>query len=242
MRHDDIAEHADEYRFENGGRAAEPFHILETRFSLSASGLQRSGVGYSADGRRARSKAKEAAMSTSYRGQSALRWLFRSGTSVCWVPSVPKLSNVGDIVLEAEGGFIKMFLDWIAAFIRGSQRLLTGELVCYDLGMAEQERWAFTSAVIRSLAFPTLDAALDVAGRMTITARALSVKSLPASKSGAPLPLVAMPWRCRDFSVTIAGLNTSKVSHVDAMTLTTPGASSDIRILVPESTLPQFLD
>jgi hypothetical protein len=164
-----------------------------------------------------------------------------------WVPSVPKISEAGDIVLEAEAGFVKVFLDWIAAFIRGTQRAVTGELVYYDFAMMEKARWAFTSAVIRALAFPTLDAARDDVGRMTITARASSVKPLPRSTNGsAPPPLAAMAqtlWRCCDFSVTVAGLDpsaTSKVSHVDAISAT-PGVSADVRLLVQESALPHFV-
>ena len=173
------------------------------------------------------------------------RWVLKAESFACSLPHSPTISHTGELAFDVDVSFALDFHSWLSSWVQGHGRPLSGELIVYDYRLQEKTRYAFTSAYLRGLTFPELDGALNVAGRLTLNLQATGFAPLaPEKNSGMALNLEAKQkqWLCRNFKVSIGNLDTTKVSHVDSIKLTTPGAIPNVGILVPQHDVQQFVD
>jgi hypothetical protein len=181
-------------------------------------------------------------MSVSFRPSSHSRWLFEVDNSSCWLTGSPTISSTGQLAFEIDVGFVLVFHPWLMASLAGKKLALDGVVSAFDGQLNEQQRYEFTSASVTSFGIPTLDAASNTPGHMTLTLQAKSVTSAPGTGQPATVPEPELPWRCSDFRLVIDKVNTSNVRRVDAIHVTIPGPFPKVNLLVPAIDVKQFLD
>jgi hypothetical protein len=136
------------------------------------------------------------------------------------------LGNPGfhDIRLEFGADMDKSFYNWIVLALQGQHFSLNGAIVGVDFNGNVISRLEFQHAQITEVGFPALDAASKDTGRMSIVlspdqtvlnrkaSGKLSVKSSVNQKK----------WLTSSFRLSIDGLDTKKVSKIDALTVKIP--------------------
>jgi len=140
------------------------------------------------------------------------------------------IGNAGfrDIRLEFGADMDKSFYDWIAAALRGEHFNLSGAIVGINFNGDVVSRLEFQRAQITEVTFPALDATSKDAARMSIVlspehtalnrkaSGKLSVKSTRSQKM----------WLSSSFKLSIDGIDTTKVSKIDALTIKLPRVSN----------------
>ncbi|HLW53149.1 MAG TPA: phage tail protein [Candidatus Angelobacter sp.] len=128
-----------------------------------------------------------------------------------------------DIVLTCGTGMSKGFYDWIKAAFDHQPLRKTGAIVAYDYDYKEQSRTEFTGALISEVTLPALDAASKDAAKMTIkitpefTRMTTQAKGAPSTM---PVARAAQKkWLPSNFKLTINGLDCTRVSKIDAITV-----------------------
>ena len=181
-------------------------------------------------------------MSGTHRASPQPRWLFTVDNVSCWLPGTPTFTSAGRIAFEAEIGFLLTFHSWLIASVAGKKLALDGTISAYDQELNEQQRYEFTSASVTSLGFPPLDSMEKSLGFVTLTLIAKRVAATRGSGQAANPVARQLPWRCSDFRLLIDNVNTTKVSHIDAIHVTIPGPLPKVDVLVPAIDIKQFLD
>jgi hypothetical protein len=178
----------------------------------------------------------------SYQPSAQQRWLLKVGQESCWLPDIPAISSVGQLTLKADACFVLTFHPWLSAWLAGTGPPLSGEISAFDYGLNEKLRYTFIGASVTSVEFPALDGALQIPGRVTLGIQAKSLT--PAFGSGQhDIPAVKqIPWRCSDFRVVIANVDAARVSHVDAIDVPIADGVTRVNLLVPASSVKQFID
>lgn len=131
--------------------------------------------------------------------------------------------RVEPVTIECGLPMTKPFYDWIKAGIEPGAKFArkNGAIIEYDNARREMGRRLFTSALITGVEFPPCDGASRDAARLTVTLAPETLR-LAGSKGGnAPLSeRKAAPWLRSAFRLAIAGLDTARVSKVEALEIT----------------------
>ena len=136
------------------------------------------------------------------------------------------LGNAGyrDIRLEFGADMEKSFYGWIAAALQGEHVRLSGAILAADFNNNVISRLEFQRAQITEVTFPALDAAGKDAAKMSIV---LSPEQTvhnrkPSGKLSANSSKLQKRWLTSSFRFSIDGLDTKKVSKIDALTIKLP--------------------
>jgi len=130
--------------------------------------------------------------------------------------------NYQDIEISCGIGMSADFYEWIQSVLNCEFSPRSGAILTADFAFKEIARRSFTSALITEITVPKLDAASKDPALMTVT---LSPESTRRQKgSGNKLTPCAMgkaqkKWLASNFRLTIDGLDCTKVSKVDAITI-----------------------
>jgi hypothetical protein len=156
-----------------------------------------------------------------------------------------QLTNFGvrDIVLEFGAGMHGSLYDWIQASLKGQQMAKSGAVLTMDYQGTVQARLAFTDALITQITFPAADGSSKDALRFTIrlTPETTTFDRSPGGKAStkalAPKPALASAFR-----LSIDGLDMSKVSGVEALTINLPSHRFGKESFRFESKMPAQID
>jgi hypothetical protein len=124
--------------------------------------------------------------------------------------------------------------DWIDANLKQSGKPRSGVVVSYDASGNATAQTEFSDAVLTELTIPALDAASKAAGFFTLDLVA-NVRSGAAPASKGIAKMKAKVWTTSQFRLEIDGLETKRVSKIEALSLRTPasGAGGPLSVRSP---------
>jgi hypothetical protein len=139
------------------------------------------------------------------------------------------LGNAGvrDIRLEFGADMEKSFYNWIAAALQGEHFSLSGAIVGVNFNGDVISRLEFQQAQITEVGFPALDATSKDTARMSmVLSPAHTVLNRKASgklsvKGGG----IQKRWLSSGFKLSIDGIDTTRVTKIDALTIKLPRTS-----------------
>lgn len=166
-------------------------------------------------------------------------WLFTVGNQTARFVDVPTISSSGDIAVHAGPEFVLAHLSWLSAWVSGYPAMISGQLVACDGYQTAKQRYVFQKAVVRSIAFPTLDSGLQTHWRLDIRLHASEVMLEKASAQPAVPPKFPIHMTCGIFQMSVTGADTTQVSHVDQIVMTRPGVLPTVTFRIPASALLQ---
>ena len=136
------------------------------------------------------------------------------------------LGNAGfrDIRLEFGADMEKSVYNWISLALQGQQVRLSGAIVGADLNGDVRSRLEFRDAQITEVTFPALDATSKDTSKMSmvLSPEQTSLNRKASGKLGAPSTKAQKRWLPANFRFSIDGIDTKKVSKVDALTVKLP--------------------
>jgi hypothetical protein len=171
------------------------------------------------------------------------------GTQAGFISSVDGGFALGEVVEEASGPeyFVKKHLEdppgysditiefgtgmspavylWIKDVLDGNlSKRKSGAIIALNFNNQVIRRLDFANAQITGIRFPALNAASKDAAsiRLTLTPEATSVSSPGGTFKGPSQTKSAKKWSASNFRLSIKGLDTSKVSAVDAIDIVIP--------------------
>jgi len=134
-----------------------------------------------------------------------------------FVPKHLGMPKFEEFVFKAGSGMSAEFYDWIHDAWNGTVDLKSGA-VLKTFGGATQNRREFSSGFITKVTMPALDASSKDAASMLV--RFLGVNYRDVKGAGTvPQPLAQKQWLASNFKLDITGIDTAKVTHIDAFTV-----------------------
>ncbi|MEA2646916.1 MAG: hypothetical protein QOE92_1999 [Chloroflexota bacterium] len=113
--------------------------------------------------------------------------------------------------------------DWISGTLNRKNPRHSGAVVSSDFDFNVQSNVSFLNALLTEVTFPAVDGGSKDSAKMTIKFAPESTKADPVAKgtaqSGKFTTKGQKKWTANNFRLTIGGLDTSKVNHVDAITV-----------------------
>ena len=125
-----------------------------------------------------------------------------------------------DIAIQIDPLMPKPLFDWIAATLMMSYLRKNGAILTTDVNRAELSRLQFTNALITEFGIPACDASSREPGYLNL--KFSPEFTTPLAGKGSVLPAVGAKskvWLSSNFRLTIPGLDCSKVSKIDALTI-----------------------
>jgi hypothetical protein len=134
-----------------------------------------------------------------------------------------------DIAIQCHPVVPKPLFDWIAAMLNGSIVRKNGAIITMDLNRAEQSRLQFNNAMLTEIGFPACDGASKEPGYLTLK-WAPEVTSPLAGKGSVTAGVAKTPktWSPANFRLTIQGLDCTKVSRIEALTVRQSVVDTDL--------------
>lgn len=125
-----------------------------------------------------------------------------------------------DIAIQIDPLMPKPLFDWIASTLVMSPLRKNGAILTADFNRVEQSRLQFNNALISEFGIPPCDATVRELGYLNMK---LSPEfTTPLAGKGSVLPAVGTKpksWFPSNFRLTIPGLDCSKVSRIDGLTI-----------------------
>jgi hypothetical protein len=119
--------------------------------------------------------------------------------------------------------------DWVADTWKRKFDRKTGSLVLTDYKLDAKREREFTDALLTEATFPTFDAASKEQGFLTLKFRADLVKEKSASgKQDAAASAKAKQWLRSNFRLQIDGLDCTKVSKIESLSVTSKVAEDQV--------------
>jgi hypothetical protein len=141
----------------------------------------------------------------------------------------------------------KIVYQWIADFWQGKASEKSGSLIQLDLNNQARSELRFENAVIVSTTLPAMDAASKAQALLTV--RLAPATTIRSAASGPVAGLSAKPkrpWMQSNFRLQVDGLDATRVSRLDAVTVTSGEKGviefSDVRALLDEPTAKTWTD
>jgi len=167
-----------------------------------------------------------------------------------------------EISFQAGTGLGKAFYDWVSEMLSGRGSRRSGAFVWTDFNYKELSTMSFQQALLTAVTFPALDAGAKETAYLTVEVAPETTRIL--SGSGATLKQVGgakqKMWSPANFRFGIKGIDTSKVSKIDALTVKQTAATGEtgenrdvelepgkiefpnLAIMLPESNAGSFYD
>ncbi len=125
-----------------------------------------------------------------------------------------------DIAIQSDPAMPKPLFDWIASTLTMSHIRKNGAIITADYNRVIQSRLQFNNALITEIGFPACDAALKEAAYLTIKfAPEFTTPSAGKGSLAAAVGTKSKAWLPTNFRLTIPGLDCSKVSKIEALTV-----------------------
>jgi hypothetical protein len=127
-----------------------------------------------------------------------------------------------DICIRCGTTISNSLLDAVKTVLAGAGTRRNGTIVEYDYSYKELSRLNFSKALITEIGFPALDAASKDAAYLTLKFTPETTTLLPGGGSLSGTPVDQKPgkkWLCSNFRLTIDGLDCSRVSKVECLTI-----------------------
>jgi hypothetical protein len=138
-----------------------------------------------------------------------------------------------DIAIQSDPAMPKAIFDWIAAALAMTYVRKNGAIITADFNHVEQSRLQFNNALITEFTMPACDGSAKDPGYLTI--KFAPEFTTPLAGKGSVLPAVGTKskvWLPSNFRLTIPGLDCSKVSKIEALTVkqtVVPQAIGEVR-------------
>jgi hypothetical protein len=113
---------------------------------------------------------------------------------------------------------------WISEFLQGSAPSRNGAIVFFDFNGKQVRRLEWTNGRISSVRFPELDASSKDAVSLTLVITPEQTRTAPGNGTVATTPIgrgsgASKNALAANFSLLLPGIDTTRVSHVDAITV-----------------------
>jgi hypothetical protein len=119
--------------------------------------------------------------------------------------------------------------DWLRAFIASPGEARNGSIVFLDYAYHPVRELQWTNGLISSVTFPRLDAATKDAAFLTVTITPEYTRMLASTQTKVTATSTqARKLRASNFRVSIPGINATKVSAVEALTVSRPLVADDV--------------
>jgi hypothetical protein len=125
-----------------------------------------------------------------------------------------------DIAIQSDPAMPKPLFDWVAAALAMAYVRKNGAIITADYNRVEQSRLQFNNAMITEFTIPACDGSAKEPGYLTV--KFAPEVTTPLAGKGNILPGVgtkAKAWLPANFRLTIPGLDCSKVSRIEALTV-----------------------
>ena len=125
-----------------------------------------------------------------------------------------------DIAIQSDLAMPKPLFDWIAAALAMTYARKNGAIITADFNRVEQSRLQFNNALITEFTIPACDGSAKDPGYLTV--KFAPEVTTPLAGKGNTLPGVATKpkaWLPSNFRLTIPGLDCSKVSKIESLTI-----------------------
>jgi hypothetical protein len=139
-----------------------------------------------------------------------------------------------DIAIQCHPVVPKPLFDWISAMLNGSPVRKNGAIITMDLNRVEQSRLQFNNALLTEVGIPACDGASKDPGYLML--KWAPEVTVPSAGKGTVTGAVAKTqkvWLPANFRLSIQGLDCTKVSRIEALT---------VRQSIPQSDLGQARD
>lgn len=129
-----------------------------------------------------------------------------------------------DIRLEVGADMDKSFYNWIALAMQGEPARLNGAILAADFNGNVVRRLEFQRAQITEVTFPALDGASKETARMSIvlSPEETSLNRKASGKLSLTSSKTQKRWLSSSFRLSIDGVDSLKVTKIDALTITFP--------------------
>ena len=130
-----------------------------------------------------------------------------------------------DITINCGTGMSKGFYEWIKASFDHNYGRKNGALITADYNYKEHSRLTWFNGLISEIGFPALDAASKDAAKMTIKVHPEYTRTTTTTGGAAVAgkyainPLVQKKWLPANFKLEIPGLDCTRVTKIEAITL-----------------------
>ena len=124
-----------------------------------------------------------------------------------------------DITVNCGTGMSKAFYDWVGTSVGAAGQAMNGSLVLTDFNLKVRSQNDFFNALITEVGMPALDAASKDAAKMTIKFAPEFTRSATRTGSLTGTNLRPQKWNVSNFKLTINGVDTSRVSKIDALVI-----------------------
>ena len=126
-----------------------------------------------------------------------------------------------DITINCGTGMSKAFYDWVSSSFGSKDVRMSGAIDATDFNFKIRSEMTFSNAMITEVGFPALDAASKDAAKMTVKfAPEFTRVSAKTGTLKAPTNLKTAKWLASNFKLSLDGVDTSRVTHIDAFALT----------------------
>jgi len=127
-----------------------------------------------------------------------------------------------DITITATTGMSKAFYDWISSSLTSKASKMSGAIDATDFNFKIRSEMSFFNALITEVGFPALDAASKDAAKMTIkfAPESTRISNTPGGTLKSATNQKVTKWLSSNFKLTLDGVDTSHVTHIDAFALT----------------------
>ncbi|MGH7307638.1 MAG: hypothetical protein ACREK6_02995 [Candidatus Rokuibacteriota bacterium] len=148
----------------------------------------------------------------------------------------PSRARLEPLHLQILSTASKPFFQWLSAALAGTPQVKTGVLVTYDAVLKEQERRTFTNLRLLEIGFPAFDASSKEPASLAVVAQAEAVVITPGGGQSVPKAAMPRPALASNFRLTLAGLDTARVSKVSPITvkLSPQGEISNLSVELAE--------
>jgi tail tube protein gp19 len=130
--------------------------------------------------------------------------------------------NFEELALTVGVNMSDKFMEWISSLFDRKPARKNGAVSFQDYTGAEKERLSWNGGLITEVGFPALDAASKELGRLTVRISPEETKHDKGSgtKSTSSAQKQQKAWQTSNFRLTIDGVDCSRVSKIDALTIT----------------------
>lgn len=127
-----------------------------------------------------------------------------------------------EIEITFGAGMSKAIYDWITDSLAGKITRKNGSILAADYNFNVVQELQFFNALISEIGFPALDASSKDVAYITLKLSPEYTRSVKSSSKVGTIGTKAKNWLCSNFKLTIAGLDCSRVSKIDALVVKQP--------------------
>ena len=136
-----------------------------------------------------------------------------------FVPKHLGMPKFEEFVVKAGSGMSAEFYDWMHDAWNGTVRLKDGAVLAIDINHNVKNRREFSSGFITKVTMPALDASSKDPAAIVLRFVGVNYRDVSAGGQAPSALNKQKAWLAANFTLSVNGIDTSKVAHIDAFTV-----------------------